>query len=135
MIEANITRALGALTTITNGRHSWTSDIPKAYGSHDAAPDPHDLLDSALAACTVLTLELYLRRKPDWSVSHLCCKVERLREEKDVSGRVHYRVKRIISAEGALSSEQKDKLREIANKCPIHLLMEGQIEVETEVAV
>lgn len=134
MIEARITRPDGALTTITNGRHTWASDIPKTYGSNDAAPDPHDLLDSALAACTVLTLELYLKRKPDWLVDRLSCRVERISEQKGDDGQVHYRVRRIVSAEGQLTEEQRGRIIEIANKCPIHLLMEGKITVETELA-
>lgn len=131
---ARIHRNSGALTTITNGRHAWVSDVPKTLGSHDAAPDPHDLLDSALAACTVLTLELYLRRK-DWRVDSLSCRVDRISEEKGADGKIVYTLKRTLSVEGHLSAEEQGRLIEIANKCPIHRLMEGQIHVHTELAV
>lgn len=132
-IDAVLHRATGALTTLTNGRHAWTSDVPKTLGSLDAAPDPHDLLDSALAACTVLTLELYIRRKPDWSVSRFECSVERLSEKKGDDGRIHYSVKRSVRAIGELSADQHARLLEIANKCPIHRLLEGQVTIETEI--
>lgn len=133
MIDAILHRATGALTTLTNGRHAWASDVPKMLGSHDAAPDPHDLLDSALAACTVLTLELYIRRKPDWQVTSFHCSVERLSEKKGEDGQMHYALKRTVKAVGSLTAEQHERLLEIANKCPIHRLMEGTITVETEI--
>lgn len=127
---ARIHRDSGALTTITNGRHSWTSDVPKTFGSEDAAPDPHDLYDSALAACTVLTLELYLRRK-DWKATTITCEVERVSETKGDDGRIVYQLRRHVSVAGELSAEERARLLEIANKCPIHKLMEGRTEIET----
>ena len=131
-IEARLHRAHGALTTLTNGRHAWSSDVDKTLGSSDAAPDPHDLLDSALAACTVLTLELYARRKQlavtDWrvEVSHT--------ETKADDGRIHYRLQRRIHIEGALSPEDRQRLLEIANRCPIHRILTGVIEDHSELA-
>lgn len=133
-IQAFLHRDTGLITSLTNGRHTWTSDVPKELGSHDAAPDPHDLLDSALAACTVLTLELYLRRKPDWDVQRIDCQVDRVSESKEEDGRIHYRLLRTVSVIGALTDEQRGRLIEIANKCPIHRLMEGQIHVETQLS-
>lgn len=134
LITANLHRATGAITTLSNGRHAWTSDVPKTHGSLDAAPDPHDLLDSALAACTVLTLELYARRKGDWANSRFSCTVERVSETRGEDGQVHYRLRREVSADGPLTEDQKIKLLEIANKCPIHRLMAGQIEVDTAIS-
>ncbi len=130
-ISAHLHRDTGCITTLSNGRHTWTSDVPTTYGSHDAAPDPHDLLDSSLAACTVLTLELYLRRKADWKVDRIRCEVERLAETKSDDGQVRYQVRRAIEVTGELTAEQHGRLIEIANKCPIHRLMTGRIEIET----
>jgi putative redox protein len=131
-IEARLHRAHGALTTLTNGRHSWSSDVDKTLGSSDAAPDPHDLLDSALAACTVLTLELYARRKQlavtGWrvEVAHT--------ETKGADGRVHYSLRRRIHVEGQLTDEERQRVLDIANKCPIHRILTGAIEDLTELA-
>lgn len=127
---ARIHRQDGALTTITNQRHAWTSDVPKTLGSHDAAPDPHDLYDSALAACTVLTLELYVRRK-DWKVETITCSVDRISEEKGADGKMVYTLKRRVSVTGDLADDDRARLIEIANKCPIHRLMEGVTHVDT----
>lgn len=128
-IEATLHRANGALTTLSNGRHAWLSDVNKTLGSGDQAPDPHDLLDSALAACTALTLELYIRRR-QLNVTDLKVRVEH-QEGRNDQGLVHYQLVRHVSIEGDLSDAERAKLLEIANKCPIHRIMEGDIEVQT----
>lgn len=128
-IEATLHRANGALTTLSNGRHAWLSDVNKTLGSGDQAPDPHDLLDSALAACTALTLELYIRRR-QLPVTDLKVSVERTESRGD-DGRVHYRLERTVGIEGDVTDADRAKLLEIAGKCPIHRILEGDIEVLT----
>ena len=128
-IHATLHRAHGALTTLSNGRHAWLSDVNQTMGSRDQAPDPHDLLDSALAACTVLTLELYIRRR-QLAVTDLQVRVEHV-ESRDEQGRVRYQLARHLSIEGDLSDAERAKLLEIAGKCPIHRILEGDIEVQT----
>jgi len=131
-IEARIHRAHGALTTLTNGRHAWTSDVGKLLGSNDAAPDAHDLLDSALAACTALTLELYIRRK-QMAVRDL--RVEITHEEsKGDDGRVRYALQRTLHVDGDLSDDERARLVEIAGKCPVHRILTGQIDIATTLA-
>ena len=126
-VEARLHRAHGALTTLTNGRHTWTSDVPRSLGSGDTAPDPHDLLDSALAACTALTLELYIRRK-GLPVADLRVEIER-HESRPAGGRVHYRLTRTLHLAGELTDAERQRLLEIAEKCPIHRVLEGDVEV------
>ncbi len=129
-IEATLHRANGALTTLSNGRHAWLSDVNKTLGSGDQAPDPHDLLDSALAACTALTLELYIRRR-QMPVTDVKVRIER-QESRDDQGRVHYRLERFVDIAGEVGEADRAKLLEIAGKCPIHRILEGDIEVHTE---
>lgn len=131
-IEATLHRANGALTTLSNGRHAWLSDVNKTLGSGDQAPDPHDLLDSALAACTALTLELYIRRR-QLPVTDLKVRVERTESRGD-DGRVRYQLERTVGIEGEVSEADRAKLLEIAGKCPIHRILEGDIEVQTALA-
>ena len=131
-IEATLHRAHGALTTLSNGRHAWLSDVNKTLGSGDQAPDPHDLLDSALAACTALTLELYIRRR-QLPVTDLQVRVERT-ESRGEDGRVNYKLERTVGIEGDVSDADRAKLLEIAGKCPIHRILEGDIEVLTALA-
>ena len=131
-IESRLHRDHGALTTLTNGRHAWCADVDKTLGSTDAAPSPHDLLDSALAACTALTLELYIRRRA-LAVTDLRVEIER-QESKDGQGNVHYGLSRRIHVAGDLSEAERAHLVEIANKCPIHRVLTGEITVQTELA-
>ncbi len=131
-VEATLHRANGALTTLSNGRHAWLSDVDKALGSGDLAPDPHDLLDSSLAACTALTLELYIRRR-QLPVTDLKVRVEHT-ESRDEQGRVRYQLVRTVGIEGDVSEAERAKLLEIANKCPIHRIFEGEIDVQTALA-
>ncbi len=126
-IEAHLHRASGALTTLSNGRHVWNADIDKTLGSDDRAPDPHDLLDSALAACTTLTLELYIRRR-QMPVTGLRVTVDHV-EDKDEQGQTTYRLERRITIEGELAEPDRQRLLEIANKCPIHKILSGKIAI------
>jgi len=128
-ITAHLHRAHGALTTLSNGRHAWQADVDKTLGSTDLAPDPHDLLDSALAACTTLTLELYIRRR-QLAVTDLRVSITHT-ETRDETGRVHYTLDRQIEIDGALSDADRQRLLEIAGKCPIHRLLEGEIVVNS----
>lgn len=131
-IEAKLHRAHGALTTLSNGRHVWNADVNKSLGSADLAPEPHDLLDSALAACTALTLELYIRRR-QLAVTDIRVEIDH-EETRNAAGEVHYRLRRRLHLEGELSAEDRRKLLEIADKCPIHRVLSGEIEIGSELA-
>lgn len=131
-IEAQLHRAHGALTTLSNGRHVWNADVDKILGSDDRAPDPHDLLDSALAACTTLTLELYIRRR-QMPVTDLRVTVDRV-EAKDAQGQARYQLQRRIFIAGDVSDADRARLLEIANKCPIHKILSGEIVIQSELA-
>lgn len=128
-IEARLHRANGALTTLSNGRHVWNADLGQALGSTDRAPDPHDLLDSALAACTALTLELYIRRR-QLAVSDLRVEISHV-EGKTAEGVTSYELQRRVFIEGALADADRQRLLEIAAKCPIHKLLEGEVRIQT----
>lgn len=122
----------GALTTLSNGKHAWHADLSASAGGQEAAPQPHDLLDSALAACTTLTLELYIRRKA-LPVTRLHVTVDRM-EGKGDDGKVDYRLLRRIEVAGTLDDTQRGQLLAIANRCPIHRVLEGHIAVQTSMA-
>ena len=128
-IQARLHRAHGALTTLTDGRHSWNADVEKTLGSDDLGPDPHDLLDSALAACTSLTLELYIRRRK-MAVTDLRVEITHT-ESKAEDGRVRYQLQRSLHIEGDITAEERARLLEIANKCPVHRILEGEISIST----
>ncbi len=128
-IEAHVHRPNGALTTLSDGRKSWIADLEEEAGGNETAPDPHNLLDSALAACTALTLEVYLRRK-GWPVTDVHVTIEH-EETKADDGKVHYLLRRNIRIEGELPPEDRQRLLDIANKCPLHRILTGRIEIES----
>ena len=107
------------------GPHVLIADTSRDIGGEDLGPDPHELLDAALAACTALTLTLYARRKG----------IELTSLEVEVDHEVHrdrYRMRRDIHIVGEISPEQRTRMLEIANKCPVHRTLSGSFEIVSQ---
>lgn len=107
------------------GSHVLIVDTSRDIGGEDLGADPHELLDAALAACTALTLTLYARRKG----------IELTSLEVEVDHEVHgdvYRMRRDIRIAGEISSEQRTRMLEIANKCPVHRSLSGSFEIVSQ---
>ncbi|MES2684436.1 MAG: OsmC family protein [Pseudomonadota bacterium] len=113
--------------TVKIGRNAFTADVTEAQGGDDLGPDPHDLLDASLGACTALTILMVAQRKKlplddvEVTITHT-----------ETAGL--YVLNRQIKFIGKLSEEQRDYLLGIANKCPIHKVMQGRFEVVTVLA-
>lgn len=107
-------------------KHRLVADEAEADGGADAGPTPQELLDAALASCTALTLDMYAKRK-GWPVEHLRVEVEH-GEEQGI-----YRFRRAIHVEGSLDEEQRKRLLQIAERCPVHRLLAGQTEIISRV--
>jgi putative redox protein len=110
---------------ITVGRHQLLSDAPEAFGGEDTGPEPHDLLAAALAACTTLTVTMYARRK---GMQLDDVRVRISHGPKDGG----YELQRHIEYVGELGLEERERLTEIANKCPVHKTLSGSIRIQTE---
>ena len=80
-----------------------------------------------VAACTTLTLELYIRRR-QLPVTALRVTVDHV-EDKAADGRMRYQLQRRIAIEGTLTEAERQRLLEIADKCPIHRLLSGEIHI------
>lgn len=122
---------------IEAGRHVLASDEPVSAGGSDSGPDPYALLLAALGACTSMTLRMYAGQKK-WPLKGVSVRLSHEKihtrdcsecETKDGS-RVD-RITRVISLTGPLSDEQKKRLREIAERCPVHRTLMGQKEIVT----
>ncbi len=115
---------------LQNGQNTITTDLVSTSGGNDLGFTPHDLFDASLAACTVLTLSVYAKQK-NWPLEDIHVKVER-DDSEEKKGR--YRLKREIDLIGALDAEQRQRLMDVADKCPIHKLMHATIEIQTTAA-
>lgn len=111
--------------TLSNGEHQIIGDVSKETGGEDEGLNPHELLEAALGACTTLTLELYARKK-NWDLTNLVVNVKIVNETKENSV-----IERALTFGEQNTPEQRARLLEIANKCPIHNLLESTIKVET----
>ncbi|PKP86384.1 MAG: osmotically inducible protein C, partial [Alphaproteobacteria bacterium HGW-Alphaproteobacteria-17] len=129
----------GFLCRVQAGRHSLIADEPAANGGTDLGPDPYRYLAAALGSCTVMTLNMYARHK-GLAVERVCCDVthDRIHAEdcndcEKSSGKIDRLIRR-ISIEGELDQEQRQRMLEIADRCPVHRTLENEIRIETEAA-
>ncbi|WP_049629645.1 OsmC family protein [Cellvibrio sp. pealriver] len=108
--------------------HELFADVKADVGGEDSAPDPHDLLDSSLAACTAITLTMFAKRR-GMPLESVNIDVER-DSSKEKSG--EYNLAMNIQFVGDLSDEQRAQLLGIVEKCPIHkLLSHATINIST----
>ena len=106
------------------GSDHFVSDIEQEKGGNSTGPSPHEYLAAALAACTGMTLKMYAGRK-SWNLQDAVVKVDIERiDEVEI-------FKRSIELLGNLDTEQRERLLEIANKCPVHKALAGKIEINT----
>ena len=132
-------RSDGFVQSIHVAGHALTADEPIAAGGGDTGPNPYDLLISALGACTSMTVSLYARRK-GWPLEAVTVTLHHAKvhasdcvecEAKDgMIDRIH----REVALRGKLSEEQRARLLEIANKCPVHRTLTSEIDIRTKLA-
>lgn len=124
------------LTRLRTGEHFWEADEPRSAGGADLGPTPYDLLLSALGSCTAITLRMYADRK-GWplreasvALAHEKIHASDCDECRTTEGKVD-RIKREITLDGDLSEEQRDRLLAIADRCPVHQTLTGEVTVRT----
>ena len=120
---------------ITAGRHHLVADEPREVGGTDSGPDPYALLLAALGACTAMTLQLYARKK-GWtlekvevSLRHSRTYAEDCKDCKPNEGKIE-RIERFISLTGSLTDEQRARLLEIAQRCPVHKTLTSGVSIK-----
>jgi putative redox protein len=128
--------AKGFAQKVQVGPHNLTADEPVSYGGTDSGPSPYDLILAALGSCTSMTIGLYARKR-SWPVEKIGVSLWHSKiHAKDCDdcetkeGRID-RIEMEIQLSGALSAEQRTKLMEIAEKCPVHQTLTSEINIKT----
>lgn len=111
------------------GEHRLLADEPVDVGGADAGPAPLEFVMAGLGACTSMTLRMYAERK---AIPLTRISVSLVHDKVKVSGIPRDRIVRAITLEGDLTVEQRARLLEIANKCPVHKALEQPLMIESE---
>lgn len=128
----------GFLQDIQSGpKHHAQADEPLAYGGTDKGMSPYGFVSAGLGACTAMTIRMYAKRK-GWPLEHVSVDVSHNKvHAQDAGNSASTKVDsfhRHIRLTGALDTEQRQKLLEIADKCPVHRTLEATSKIETDLA-
>ena len=118
-------------TEIVAGKHFLLADEPESLGGKDFGPSPFELVSSGLGACTAITLRMYANRK-EWDLKQVDVHVNhsKVNGEND-QGKIDL-FEREIALHGALTTEQKERLLAIADKCPVHKTLSSTSTIKTK---
>lgn len=129
----------GYLSRIAAGEHELIGDEPASAGGTDEGPNPYELLLTALGTCKTMTMRMYAERK-GWNLTGATVRLDHGRvhaedcddcESKE--GKVD-EIETLIELEGDLTDEQRERLREIADKCPVHKSLTSETKIRTRLA-
>ena len=124
---------------VRSGRHVLPADEPVAVGGTDTGPGPYQYLLAALGACTAMTLRMYARQKK-WPLEKVTVRLAHQKihaadcatcETKE--GKVDH-IQRTVALEGPLDTAQRQRLLEIADRCPVHRTLTSEIVIDSELA-
>lgn len=129
----------GFVTQIRAGKHTLRADEPESVGGTDTGPTPYDLLLASLGTCTAMTLRMYANRK-GWPLERVDVRLSHERvhakdcEDCESGEGLVTRIRREVAIHGELDDEQRRRLLEIADKCPVHRTLTAEIRIDTTVA-
>lgn len=136
MADAIVSSVGYLIQRITDGEHALIADEPLAAGGSNAGPDPYSLLLGALGACTAMTLQIYARRK-EWPLEQVEVSLKHSRIHAGdcddcvaTSGKIE-RIERYISLSGKLNEEQRARLLDIAERCPVHKTLASGVSIKS----
>lgn len=133
-----VARTLGGgfRTDLSVAGHAMLADEPLSYGGTNLGPTPYDYLSAALASCTSMTLRMYADHKGlDFEsatvrVRHRKIHAEDCRDCDTGDGKID-EFERVISLEGSMSAAEKERMLEIADRCPVHKTLHTEVKIRT----
>ncbi|EPR66416.1 bifunctional alpha/beta hydrolase/OsmC family protein [Cyclobacterium qasimii] len=129
-IVAHLNLAENNFTTFINTKnHGIIADEPKSVGGFDFGMSPFELVSAGLSACTVMTIKLYAERKK-WDLKEVYTYVNHSKEIVDGENKDVFA--KSLSFIGNLDESQRERLREIASKCPVHRTLQQSSTIKTE---
>jgi putative redox protein len=140
IVEVSETLSGKYTNTVRAGRHVLAADEPDDVGGDDTGPQPHDFVLAGLGACTSMTVRMYAERKGiplkriSVRLSYRKMKAADCPDCITKEGEIT-EMMRDITLEGDLSDDQRARLLEIANKCPVHKTLTGEIKVRTHLVL
>ncbi|MEX2379813.1 MAG: OsmC family protein, partial [Vicingaceae bacterium] len=124
-------------TEIKAGRHHLVADEPKDVGGEDSGPTPYDLLSAALGACSSMTIQMYAKHKK-WDLEEVTVHIDHEKKheqdalkEGEKSAKIDH-FSRKIELQGKLDQKQRERLLEIANRCPVKRTLSSDIQIHSE---
>ena len=129
----------GFAQEIIAGSHHLKADEPVGSGGNDNGPSPYEFLLAGLGACTSMTVGMYARRK-NWQLKEIVVRLRHSRIHAEDCAECETKVGFLdhidveLELTGALTSEQRSKLLEIAEKCPVHRTLESEIDIRSSLA-
>jgi len=132
LLEDNFT------TQIQTKKHTMIADEPETVNGDDFGPSPYEYLNAGLAACTAMTLKLYAQRKK-WDLQEVFVYLTHSKKHSDElevnlekPGYLDH-IDKKLKFIGSLDEKQKNRLKEIASKCPVHKTLQNEVIVDTEI--
>lgn len=130
LLEQDLTGHIGSqkyLCTMYWRNGHFITDEPEKLGGRDLGPDPYSLLLSSLAACTLSTLRMYIDRK-GWNIAEINISLNLFQEN---NGKLITTIAKTLTFPPTVDREQRARLLEIAEKCPVSKLLKGTILINT----
>ena len=122
---------------VKSGKHYFVADEPESVGGNDFGPSPYELVSSGLGACTVMTLRMYARRKK-WDLQEVTVHIDHHKDYAETLTTDGTKPQKIdvfnkyITLTGNLDDTQRARLLAIADRCPVHRTLHGEIEIVTK---
>jgi len=136
--QVTVSSDSGLAQDIVSSGHRWNADEPEPFGTN-TGPSPYELLLASLGACTSMTLRMYAKNK-GMDLQHITVRLQHYRihaeDCRDCETKLGFldRIDREIQLTANLNEAQKNRLLEIAERCPVHRTLKSEINIRTSIA-